>query len=218
MWQIHFQSFLGNPFFFSLVKEFPKVPSASVSSTSSELVSHSAPVPILFPVLLMESFWVQGNRGNTGSGYCCQSCKNYKNTHAVGSQNSVWWCSHPGRGHSNRTSFMVLGGRRDLQALPENISVHVTNLLTVKSGSFLVWFVLVFNRKNYVSSNMKSFALLTFLGSFFSLIFWVENTNHILFWIRLIQTAPSFPLSPLQTSGMGCFPRQRLPFHPSRAA
>lgn len=63
---------------------------------------------------------------------------------------------------------------------------------------------------------MKSFALLIF-GVLFSLIFYLENTNHILIWIRLIQTAPSFPLTPLQISRMGCFPRQRPPLHPSRA-
>lgn len=35
--------------------------------------------------------------------------------------------------------------------------------LTAKFGGFLVWFVLDFNRKNDISSNVKSFALLTFL-------------------------------------------------------
>lgn len=124
-------------------------------------------------------------------------------------------CSHPAGGQSSDTSFMVLGESRDLWASPENISVFGRNLLTARFGVFLVWFVLFFKRKNDVSSNMESFSLLTF---FFFFIFCLKNTNHILFWVRLMQTAPSFPLVPLQISGLGCFPRGWLPLHPSRAA
>lgn len=50
-------------------------------------------------------------------------CKISKNTHGGGSQNSMWWCSHPPRGHSSDTSLMVLGESRNLWASPEKISL-----------------------------------------------------------------------------------------------
>lgn len=49
-----------------------------------------------------------------------------------------------------------------------------------------------FNRKNDISSNMKTFLY----PLFFFLVFWLENTSCILFWVMLVQTASSFPLIP----------------------
>lgn len=113
-------------------------------------------------------------------------------------------CSHPAGGQSSDTGFMILGESRDLWASPENISVFGRNLLTARFGVFLVWFVLFFKRKNDVSSNMKSFALLFFF-------FCLKNTSHILFWVRLMQTAPSFPLTPSKSLGWAAFPEDGSP-------
>lgn len=63
---------------------------------------------------------------------------------------------------------MVLWGRRTsgpcqkiFQCMSQSFNCKIWELGAFWSGLF--WF---FNRKNYISSNMKSFALLTFLGSF----------------------------------------------------
>lgn len=57
------------------------------------------------------------------------------------------------------------------------------NFLTARFGVFLVWFVLFFNRKKWHFLQHEIFCSTYF---FIFLIFCLENTNHILFWVRLI--------------------------------
>lgn len=62
-----------------------------------------------------------------------------------------WPC--PARGHPNHTGFMVPRDSRVLCASPEKMSV--LGFVTARLGVFMVWFVLVSNGKNDISSNIR---------------------------------------------------------------
>lgn len=124
----------------------------------------------------------------------------------VGSQNSA----SVSQGTSQLQQFNGTGReQRSLGLTRRYVSVW-QDFFNARFGIFQVFFFF-FNEKNDILSDIKSFFFLPF---FFSCL---ENTSHILFWVRLMQTEPSF-FSPLQISRLGCFPRLWLPLHPSRAS
>lgn len=72
-----------------------------------------------------------------------------------------WPC--PARGHPNHTGFMVPRDSRVLCASPEKMSV--LGFVTARLGVFMVWFVLVSNGKNDISSNIRLYIFFNFLLS-----------------------------------------------------